>query len=106
MAEEPKSPAPPLTTDAAATPAPKPAAPAKPEGAVPVPWASPLVDKYKGRYGSALEAQSYLGQNYFTVDRSLFPDVLRLLRDEDLFDYCVDSTSVHYPKREKQFDGH
>ena len=38
------------------------------------------------------------------VDRSLIPDILRLLRDEEQFDYCVDITAVHYPKREKQFD--
>jgi NADH-quinone oxidoreductase subunit C len=69
-----------------------------------VPWASPLAEKYKGRYGSGLEALSYLGQNYLMVDRSLIPGILQLLRDEDQFDYCVDITAVHYPKREKQFD--
>jgi NADH-quinone oxidoreductase subunit C len=63
-----------------------------------------MVEKYKGRYGSGLEPLSYLGQNYFTVDRSLIPEILQLLRDEDQFDYCVDITAVHYPKREKQFD--
>jgi len=83
---------------------PKPAAPAKPAGPVPTPWSSPIVEKYKRQYGSGLEAQTYLGQNYFTVDRSLIPDFLRLLRDEEQFDYCVDLTAVHYPKREKQFD--
>jgi NADH-quinone oxidoreductase subunit C len=82
----------------------KPAAPAKPAGPVPLPWTSPLVEKYKGQYGSALEALTYLGQNYFAVDRSLIPNLLRLLRDEEEFDYCVDITAVHYPKREKQFD--
>jgi NADH-quinone oxidoreductase subunit C len=71
---------------------------------VPVSWASPTVEKYKQRYGSGLEALTYLGQNYFTVDRSVIPDFLRLLRDEEQFDYCVDITAVHYPKREKQFD--
>jgi NADH-quinone oxidoreductase subunit C len=63
-----------------------------------------MVEKYKGRYGTRLEALSYLGQNYLTVDRSLIPNILQLLRDEDQFDYCVDITAVHYPKREKQFD--
>ena len=71
---------------------------------MPVPWSSPLAEKYKGRYGSGLEALSYLGQNYLTVNRSLIPGILQLLRDEDHFDYCVDITAVHYPKREKQFD--
>jgi len=92
---------------AAATPAtapPKPAAPAKPVGPVPMPWSSPMVEKYKRQYGSGLDAQTYLGQNYFSVDRSLIPNILKLLRDEEQFDYCVDVTAVHYPKREKQFD--
>jgi NADH-quinone oxidoreductase subunit C len=119
MDEEVKSPAPPPPPEgeqkptaekpAAAAPAkpaapPKPAAPAKPAGPVPVPWTSPLVEKYRSQYGSGLEAQTYLGQNYLTVDRSLIPDILRLLRDEEQFDYCVDVTAAHYPKREKQFD--
>jgi len=63
-----------------------------------------MVEKYKRQYGSGLDAQTYLVQNYFTVDRSLIPDFLRLLRDDEQFDYCVDLTAVHYPKREKQFD--
>jgi len=87
-----------------AAPAAKPAAPAKPAGPVPMPWTSPLVEKYKSQYGSGIEAQTYLGQNYFSVDRSLIPDLLRMLRDDEQFDYCVDITAVHYPKREKQFD--
>jgi NADH-quinone oxidoreductase subunit C len=82
----------------------KPAAPAKPAGPVPLLWISPLVEKYRDLYGSGLEALTYLGQNYFAVDRSLIPNLLRLLRDEEEFDYCVDITAVHYPKREKQFD--
>jgi NADH-quinone oxidoreductase subunit C len=101
VAEEPKSP---VVPPVPAAIAPKPAAPAKAEGPAPVPWLSPLVEKYKGRYGSGLNALSYLGQNYFEVDRSLIPDMLRVLRDEEQFDYCVDVTAVHYPKREKQFD--
>jgi NADH-quinone oxidoreductase subunit C len=109
MAEEVKSPASPTPPEgekklaAPAMPA-KPAAPATPEGPVPVPWTSPLVERYRSQYGSGLNAQTYLGQNYLTVDSSLIPDILRLLRDEEQFDYCVDITAVHYPKREKQFD--
>jgi NADH-quinone oxidoreductase subunit C len=115
MADEVKSPAPPppegekkpaveeRASVASAVPA-KPSAPAKPAGPVPVPWTSPLVEKYRSQYGSGLDAQTYLGQNYLTVDRSLIPDILRLLRDEEQFNYCVDITAVHYPTREKQFD--
>src|ERR1017187_9781120 len=63
-------------------PAAKPAAPAKPAGPVPLPWTSPLVEKYKSQYGSGLDAQTYLGQKYFNVDRSLIPDILRLLPED------------------------
>jgi NADH-quinone oxidoreductase subunit C len=73
-------------------------------GPVPMPWTSALAEKYRSRYGSGVEALTYLGQNYFVVDSSLVPDILRLLRDEEEFDYCVDITAVHYPKREKPFD--
>jgi NADH-quinone oxidoreductase subunit C len=116
MAEEIKLPVPPPPPEGEKKPAAeeraapaftapaKPAAPAKTEGPVPMPWTSPLVEKYRSQYGSGLDAQTYLGQNCLTVDRSLIPDILRLLRDEEQFDYCVDITAVHYPKREKQFD--
>jgi NADH-quinone oxidoreductase subunit C len=92
---------------APATPAAKPAAPAapaKPAGPLPTPWDSPLVTKLKGAYGSGFEPLTYLGQNYIVVDRSLIPEILQVLRNDQQFDYCVDITAVHYPKREKQFD--
>jgi len=82
----------------------KAAAPAKPAVPTPVPWTSPLVEKYRNQYGSGLEALTYLGQNYLSVHRSLIPDILRRLREDEQFDYCVDVTAAHYPKREKQFD--
>ena len=117
MAEEVKTPAPPPPPEgkkkpaaekpavaAPGAPAAKPTAPAKPTGPVPLPWTSPLVEKYRAQYGSGLEALTYLGQNYLSVDRALIPNILGLLRDEEQFDYCVDVTAVHYPKREKQFD--
>jgi NADH-quinone oxidoreductase subunit C len=90
---------------AAATPAAKPpAAPAKPAGPVPTHWDSPLIAKLKGCYGSGVEALTYLGQNYMTVDRSLIPEILHILNREEQFDYCVDITAVHYPQRVKQFE--
>ena len=94
---KPVAPAPPADS----TTPPKPAAPAKPTGPVPLLWSSPLVEKYRSQYGTALEGQTYLGQNYLTVKSELIPNILRLLRDEEQFDYCVDITAVHYPKREK-----
>jgi NADH-quinone oxidoreductase subunit C len=96
---------------APASPAAKPAAPAaghpappKPAGPAPTPWDSPMVAKLKRSYGSGIEALTYLGQNYMVVNRSLIPELLQVLRDQEKFDYCVDITAVHYPNREKQFD--
>jgi NADH-quinone oxidoreductase subunit C len=119
----PTKPSPPAETStqtkvaapAAAKPAPavaaaKPAAaaghpaPAKPAGPVPAPWNSPMVANFKGIYGSGVNALTHLGQNYMEVDRSLIPEILQVLRNDEHFDYCVDVTAVHYPKREKQFD--
>jgi NADH-quinone oxidoreductase subunit C len=98
----PPKPAPAAATPAAAKPAHP--APPKPAGPVPTPWDSPLVEKFRREYGSGITALTHLGQNYFEVDRSLIPNILRILRDDEQFDYCVDITAVHYPKREKQFD--
>jgi NADH-quinone oxidoreductase subunit C len=103
------APAAPAKPAAPATPAAKPAAaghpaPPKPAGPAPTPWDSALVAKYKREYGSGVNALTHLGQNYFEVDRSLIPEILQRLRDDERFDYCVDVTAVHYPKREKQFD--
>jgi len=63
-----------------------------------------MVQKLKREYGSGIEPLTHLGQNYMVVDRSLIPEILQVLRNEEKFDYCVDITAVHYPKREKQFD--
>jgi NADH-quinone oxidoreductase subunit C len=100
----PPKPAAPGEKAAAAAPPAKPAAPAKPAGPTPQPWDSPLVAKLMKQFGSGIQPLTYLGQNYLQVDRSLIPTILQMLRDEDQFDYCVDITAVHYPKREKQFD--
>ncbi len=63
-----------------------------------------MIAKLKGNYGSGLEPLTYAGQNYMVVDRSLIPEILQVLRNEEQFDYCVDITALHYPQREKQFD--
>ena len=64
-----------------------------------------MVAKLKARYGSGIgEATTYLGQDYLVVDSTLIPDFLRVLRDDERFDYLVDVTAVHYPEREKQFE--
>ena len=63
-----------------------------------------MVARLKERYGSGIEAKSYLGQNFMVVDSSLIPELLQVLRDQEQFDYLVDVTAVHYPERQKQFD--
>jgi len=63
-----------------------------------------MVAKLKQEYGSGIIPLTHLGQNYMEVDRSLLPGLLERLRDDEQFDYCVDVTAVHYPKRDKQFD--
>ncbi|MGA9979817.1 MAG: NADH-quinone oxidoreductase subunit C [Candidatus Sulfotelmatobacter sp.] len=87
-----------------AAPAAAHAAPAKPAGPVPTPWDSPMVARFKRQYGSGVEPLTHFGQNYMVADRSLIPELLQILHNEEQFDYCVDVTAVHYPQREKQFD--
>lgn len=87
-----------------ATPAAKPAPP-KPEAPKPEPWDSDLVRSLKAQYGSGIrEANSYVGQKYLVVDSSIVYEILLRLRDDERFNYCVDITAVHYPKRDAQFD--
>jgi len=80
----------------------KPAAPAKPAGPVPQPWESEMVTRLRNRYGSGIDPKTYLGQNYIVADPSIVYELLQVLRDEELFDYCVDVTAVHYPQRKDQ----
>src|ERR1017187_2989159 len=112
-AAEPAKPAAAPATGAkpAAPAAAKPAAPAvakpapKPEGPKPEPWGSELVTALRSQYGSGIkEASTYVGQKYLVVDSSLVYEILLRMRHDELFDYCVDITAVHYPKREAQFD--
>jgi NADH-quinone oxidoreductase subunit C len=100
-AASPIPPATPKPVPAAAKPA-APAAPAKP---APIAWESPLVASLKQQYGSGIrEAAIYLKDKYLVVDKSIVFDVLTRMRDDESFDYCVDVTAVHWPKRDEQFD--
>ena len=105
-AAKPAEPAKPAAAPVAA----KPAAPAakptpKPEGPKPEPWEAELVTRLRSQYGSGIkEASTYLGQKYLIVDSSIVYEILLRMRNDELFDYCVDITAVHYPKREAQFD--
>jgi NADH-quinone oxidoreductase subunit C len=110
-AESSEKPAGPAAGEKAAAPAAaKPAAPAakpapKPEGPKPEPWDSDLSTRLRSQYGSGIrEASTYLGQKYLVVDSTIVYEILLSMRNDELFDYCVDITAVHYPKREEQFD--
>jgi len=96
-----------LATPAAkpAAPAAKPAAPAAKPAPKPEPWDSPLVAALKAQYGSGIrESSIYVGQKYLVVDSTIAYEILLRMRDDERFDYLVDITAVHYPKRETQFD--
>jgi NADH-quinone oxidoreductase subunit C len=109
---ESAKPAEPATGDKPAAPAAaKPTAPAaakpapKPEGPKPEPWEADMVTRLRSQYGSGIkEASTYVGQKYLVVDSSIVYEILLRMRHDELFDYCVDITAVHYPKREAQFD--
>ena len=89
----------------AAPAAAKPAAPPAPAKPTPIAWQSELVTSLKSQYGSGIrEASIYLKDKYLVVDKSIVFDVLTRMRDDEAFDYCVDVTAVHWPKREEQFD--
>ncbi len=86
--------------------APKPPAPPpKPAGPTPQPWDNELTARLKRTYGSGIrEASTYVGQPYLVVDKSLVHDILVIMCKDEQFDYCVDLTAVHYPKRDEQFE--
>jgi NADH-quinone oxidoreductase subunit C len=93
------------TPPAAAAKPPAPSAPAKPAGPTPQPWNNELTARLKSRYGTGIrDALTYLGQDYLVVDRSLAYEILEILCTEEKFNYCVDITAVHYPKKEEQFE--
>src|SRR5260370_21284377 len=77
-------------TAPAGTPAAKPAASAKPAAPLPTAWNSPMVAKLQAQFCSGADALTYLGQNYMTWDRSLIPEILQVLHNDDQFDYCLD----------------
>jgi NADH-quinone oxidoreductase subunit C len=79
-------------------------APAKPAAVAAVAWESEMVTRIRQRHGSGVEALTYLGQHYLVADASIISELLRTLRDEEEFGYCVDVTAAHYPEREKQFE--
>ena len=78
----------------------KPAVPAKPAGPTPMPWDNEFIQRLKKIYGSGIrETSTYLGQNCMVVAASIVAEILQAYCDDEGFDYLVDMTAVHYPKR-------
>ena len=101
----PAAAAPPKPAAPAAAAPPKPAVPPKPPAPTVQPWNTPLTERLKAKYGTGIrESVSYVGQPYLIVDRTLVYEILEILRDEEKFDYLVDVTAVHYPKKDEQFE--
>ena len=117
---EPKPPAPPAAapkpaaaaspaTPASAAPpaaAPKPAAPKPPAPPPPPPdWEGELPNALKSEFGDRVgEFISYQGQPSFVAQAESVHEVMEALRDVHGFDYLVDVTAVHWPKRDETFD--
>lgn len=118
---EPKPPAPEAAAAAvpaaAASPAapaaaaPKPAVPPKPAPKPPAPpppppdWDGDLPSSLKEEFGEKVaEFISYQGQPSFVAQPEAAHEVAETLRDVHGFDYLVDVTAVHWPKRDEAFD--
>lgn len=92
--EAPKAAAPPK-------PAPKPPAPPPP----PPDWEGDLPAALKQELGEKVsEFIAYRGQPSFVVKSDAAHEVVETLRDVHGFDYLVDITAVHWPKRDEAFD--
>lgn len=98
---------------AAAAPAVTPAAPAvpKPAPAPPKPnvlaatvWDGEIPTRLKRSYGSGVETVITVGQKFAVVDHTVAHEVLRTLRDDFQFNYLVDETAVHFPKKDKPME--
>lgn len=81
-------------------------APPKPPPAMAAtPWASPLTENLKNRFGDSItQFSTYLGQNFLVADLAAVVPILEFLKLEEDFVYLVDITAVDYPKREKRFE--
>lgn len=100
----------------AAPPAAKPAAPAAAKPATPpapkppavmvtTPWEGELPDAIKAEFGEGIkECVSYLGQNFVVAKGEVVIDLIGFLKEVREFDYLVDVSAVHWPKRDEAFD--
>lgn len=84
----------------------KPAAPKAPAVMAATPWEGDLPAALKKSFGDdILECSTYLGQEFIVAKPEAVVRLLEYLKLEADFDYLVDVTATHHPKREgTQFD--
>lgn len=69
------------------------------------PWTGELAETIKAAFpDAAIEAWTYLTQNYLIVPRERILDICKYLRDEAGFAMLADLTAADFPKRERRFD--
>jgi NADH-quinone oxidoreductase subunit C len=99
----PPKPAPPPAAAKPAAPAPKP--PAPPAVMQTAPWESDLTAALKEEFGDAITGFfTYAGQSFLAARHGSAIPILFSLKENHGFDYLVDVTAVHWPKRDEQFD--
>lgn len=87
----------------------KPAAPPKPPAApavmVTAPWESDLTAALKQEFGDKiLEFSTYVGQSFLIAKMEAVAPIVSFLKLEQGFDYLVDLTALHYPKKPEPFE--
>lgn len=107
----PAAPAAPPKPAAAAAPKPpaaKPAAPPAPKPPavmVTVPWEGELPSALAAEFSDQITGYfGYQGQNFLVAKPGSVIPILQSLKEKHGFDYLVDITAVHWPKRDEQFD--
>jgi NADH-quinone oxidoreductase subunit C len=69
------------------------------------PWEGSVPTALRERFGGAIVKTQLLGgQKLAIIDPGAVASILELLKNEHGFDYLVDVTAVHWPKKEKQFE--
>jgi len=86
-----------VAATAAAKPAP---APPKPNVLAATAWEGEIPTRLKRSYGTGVETLITVGQKFAVVDHTVSHEVLRTLRDEFGFNFLVDETAVHFPKKD------
>lgn len=69
------------------------------------PWEGLVATSLRERFGDSVRKTQLLGgQKLAIVAIESVADILEMLKDEHGFDYLVDVTAVHWPKKDKQFE--